>query len=918
MFGNLRASTPLLFCLAAGLSAQTTASLQLTLLDEARRARPQQEARIESLEHAWSRSVRTDLNGRVTVFGLLPGRYRIQGRDVILKADERAVLTIVGSPASAVVQVEASPLRTERSSVAVQTTLTALDLVRLPGAPHRYVEQAALVPGLSPSGKPEPVVLGSMLDANAFLVDGMMTNLSSTGRFGMNLSSEILESQTVTTGGHKAEIGFASGGVFSMVTKSGTNTFQGALFGSRINRSLNSRPEAGKANFPEERPTDGSEWGFSLGGPLIQDRLFFFAAFNRQMLSLDWENVTPLGGAPRTRSQVEDRVYRFTKLTWLPTPDQRLELSWFGDPVTQHRFDTAGDSALKDEQMAMRTRGGNSFLLKHNVTLGAALALENTLGLHRTDFHWSPMSPEAGPFRSQLDAPGKETFGAYSEERLEKIRNLNLRSELSISAGEHQIKTGFQGLQARFTSAFRRPSLGLGFVDRASGGKGPAAGDITAIRTGLTAYWGSSFNYAAGDSLVTPSPVSGQLVGGRTSFLYQRTLSDTAEYGSPLIQRTLGLFAQDDWQAAKGLTFNLGLRVDRVSLDGETGQQLYSQTLISPRFGLSWDPRDDGRNRLFAYYGQIYSPITAGNLTSAGATTGGPAQQTQVWIPSLQDWRTYKRSGTQGVRNIALGDLNAPRTDLVQAGFERLQRIPGLGEWILEAVFTRKTMKDLVDTYDPAWGYLPELNAAANASAGKKIIANLPGLERTFNGYDLTLHRRFEGGHRFQMSWSHGDLRGNSEVGAVASATGKNTTFAQIPSLREDYRLPQYSGPLNESVKHALKAFGSAQLTSHLELSGFYTRRNGLRYSPLLVVSGSNVLAPGSNRGECELPWVSSLDLSLAGTWIFGRLSYRASLDVFNALNSQPMTAISNVGGAFTPGNVQQPRGYQGSLRISF
>lgn len=918
MHHRILKSAALLWALAAGLHAQTTGSLHLQLLDEARRPRVREEIRIESLEHAWSRTVRTDARGCATIFGLIPGRYRVQGQDLLLKADERAALTILGAPASAIVQVEASPLRTERSSVAVQTTLTASDMVRLPNAPHRYVEQTALVPGLAPSGKPEPVVLGSMLDANAFLVDGMTTNLSSTGRFGLNLSNEILESQTITTGGHKAEIGFASGGVFSMVTKSGTNTFQGALFGSRIDRNQNSRPEAGKANLPEERPTDAREWGFSLGGPLVKDRLFFFTALNRQMLDLDWENVTPPGMASRTRSQVEDRIYRFAKLTWLPDDLQRWELAWFGDPVTQYRFETAGDSALKDEQMAARTRGGNSLLLKHALVLGSSMAVESTLGLHRTDFHWRPMSPEAGPSRTQLDAPGKESFGAYGLDRLERIRNLTFRSELSLSRGRHQIKTGFQGLHARFTQAYRRPSFGMSFLDRAAGGKGPTSGDISAVQNGLLSLWGSTFNYAATDSLVTASPVSGQLVGGRQSFLYQRTLSDTAAYGSPLLQQTLGLFIQDDWEAARGLTLNLGLRLDRVSLAGESGKDLYRQTLLSPRIGFSWDPLDTGRNRLFAYFGQIYSPLSAGNLTGAGATTGGPAQEVQVWIPGLQEWRAYLRSGVQGAKNLAIGELKAPRTDLLQVGYERLQVIPGLGEWVFEGVLSRKFMKDLVDTYDPAWGYLPELHAAANASAGKKIIANLPGLQRDFTGIDLTLHRRFVSGHRLQVSWSYGDLRGNSEVGSVASATGKNTTFAQIPSLREDYRLPQYTGPLNESVKHALKAFGSTRLSSHFELSGLYMRRSGLRYSPLVLLSGSNILAPRATRGESELPWVSSLDLGLAGTWNHSGLTYRVSLDVFNALDSQPMTAINNVGGAFSPGNVQQPRVYQGSLRISF
>lgn len=913
---SARAWTALL--IAGGLQAQSTASLVIQALDAQGKPVSGHSVHLLSLERGEQRALRTDAKGFASAAGLIPGRYRVQDQQLLLRADERAHLTLRVGSAQATVAIEASPLLGERSSVTAQTTFHAEELRRLPFSPQRYVEHSYLAPGVTPSGKPEPVVLGSMLDANAFLLDGMPTNLSSNGRFGLNLSTEILESQTLTTGGHKAEIGFASGGAFSMVTKSGTNTFQGALFGSRVWRGFNSRPDAGKTNFPDERPTDATAWGFSISGPLVKDRLFFFGAFNRQLLSLDFENVQPVGTAPHRRSQEEDRSYRFLKLTWLMSDQHRLEVSWIGDPVTQNHFDSAFDSSIKDFQMPNRTRGGSSFQLHHVGMLSDSLTWENSLGLHRTDFQWTPADPVAGPNRAQLDAPGGESFGMYAEDRLDRIRNLSLRSELTWFMGEHRIKGGFQGLQSDYTQVYKRPSGGLGYLDRAAGGAGPAAGDITAIRAGLLASYGSDFGYATADSLATTSPVSGQLLGGRASFLYQRSLADLGDYGSPLRQRILGIFAQDDWHFTPRWTANLGLRADRATLAAEDGRSVFQQTLLSPRFGLSWDPKGNGQNRVFGYWGRIFSPPAPGNLSAAGAVTGGPALTRQVWVPSLGAWRTWQATGTQGVKNIAVADLKAPRTDLAQVGLERLQVLPWIGQWTLQGVYTVKAVRDLIDTYSPTWGYLPELDAQANASAGKKVIANLPGLKRHFKGLDLTASRSFEGGHRLQFSYSQGDLRGNSEVGSVASATGKNTGFAQIPSLREDYRLPQYQGPLNESVKHAWKAFGSAALPAQLELSGSFIYRSGLRYSALVKSSGDLVLAPGATRGASELPWVSSLDLALAHTLRRGSVTWRTAVECYNIANQQPMTMVNNVGSAFTPGNTQQPRVWQMSVRASF
>lgn len=915
-----RTKLPLLaLCLAAtGLLAQTTASLRVEVLDATGRPRPEALLTLESLDRGDRRELRADRQGIASAAGLLPGAYRLQGQVLNLRADERIQLRLRLEPAQATVAVEASSLRAESSSVSTQTAFGAEELVRLPFAPHRYVEHAFLAPGVTPSGKPEPVVLGSMLDANAYLVDGMATGLSSTGRFGMNLSTEILESQTLTTGGHKAEVGFASGGVYSLVTKSGSNTFRGSLFTSRILRSLNAKPDGGKATTPEERPTDANEFGFSLGGPLVKDRLFFFGAFNRQLQSLDFENVQTLGTAPHRRSQEEDRSYRFMKLTWLANVDHRFEFSYFGDPVTQTNFDTAGDSSVKDFQQPNRTRGGDSYLLKHVGALGPALTWESTLGLHRTSFHWSPATPGAGPFRGQLDAPGGENFGSYAEDRLDRIKNLTLRSELSAFIGAHQLKGGFQGLWSAYTKVFQRASFGLAYQDRAAGGAGPAAGDLAAIQAGLLANSGSTFGYGPGDSLVTPSPVTGQLVGGRASYLYQRTLADGASYGNPLKQTVLGLFLQDDWGFSATWTANLGLRMDRAGLDAEDGRNLYRQTLLSPRLGLSWDPMADGRTRLFAYAGRIFSPPTAGNLTAAGATTGGPATVKQVWVPTVSDWRTWQVNGVQGVVNVSVGELKAPRTDLVQVGAERQQELPLLGSWTLEATLTLKAVRDLIDTYSASYGYLPELDALANRSSTRKVVANLPGLKRDFRGLDLVASRVFDGGHRLQLSYSQGDLNGNSEVGNVNTATGKNTGFASIPTLRQDYRLDPYQGSLNEEVKHAWKAFGSAALPWNLESSFAFAWRTGLRYSSLIKVFGDAVLAPSTVRGDQELPHSASLDLGLAWRTRWQKVDLRAAMDVLNTTNRQSMTWVNNVGGAFTPGNFQQPRVWQFSLRAEF
>jgi hypothetical protein len=882
---------------------------------------------LRSADRALQRILYTDNRGEASVAGLLPGLYYLEGKAVHLKVDELAIVRLHLRSAQATVVIEASPILTETRSVSVQTSFVSQDLERLPLPTHRYVEYSYLVPGISPSGKPEPVVLGSMLDSNAFVIDGMPTNLSSTGRFGLNISSEIIESQTLTTGGHKAEIAFAAGGVFNMVTKSGTNEFKGSLAGYSIWRGLNTRPFKDLINTPEERATDAREWAVTLGGPIVKDKLFFFGGLNRQLSSLDYENIRPVGGKPRTRSQDEDRYYRFLKLTWFASDDHRLECEYFGDPVTQTAFNTAGDSSLKDEQMSNRDRGGDSYLLHHVGVLTQSLTWENTLGIHNTSFYTYPTTPDAGPYRSELDAPGNESFGRYADERLERIGNFSFRSELTLITGQHRIKAGFQGLQSDYTLAFARPSGGISYLDRADGGNGPDTATLALIRSGLTQYNnGSDYGYNALYSLLTVTPVSGQLAGGRESYLYQRTLASMEAYGNPLKSRIMGMFVQDDLQLGPDWILSVGIRCDQAKLNAEDGQTVFSQNLLSPRIGISWDPVAKGEFRLFAYAGRIYSPPTPGTITAAGSVTGGPAAERQVWIPDFQypsdaskgEWKTWQSTGVQGVNNVAMDDLSAPETNLYQLGAERMQNIPYLGVWIFEAVATVKHVSNLIDTYESIFGYLPELDTLAASSAAKKVIANLPGLKRNFLGFDFTVHRRFENGHRLQFSYSYGDLTGNSEVGNVQSATGRNTAFAQIPSLRENYRLPQYNGQLNESLRHSFKAFGSASLPYSFEVSGVFSLRSGMRYSSLIRTGGYNILTQDAVRGDQALPSVASLDLALAYRRKINEVNVSLAAEVFNLTNSQPMTVVNNADATFAPGNHQQPRAFQFSCRVAF
>src|SRR5207244_5999897 len=122
-------------------------------------------------------------------------------------------------------------------------------------------------------------VAGSRRNPNLFTRDGTdsndaLNNTPGSARGNMTGVETIKEFQ-VLTNTMSAEYGRSSGGVFNVVTKSGTNELQGSLFEFRRSDALDS-----KSFFDAEKPAfRRNQFGGSLGGPVLKDRTFFFTSY---------------------------------------------------------------------------------------------------------------------------------------------------------------------------------------------------------------------------------------------------------------------------------------------------------------------------------------------------------------------------------------------------------------------------------------------------------------------------------------------------------------------------------------------------------------------------------------------------------------------------------------------------------------
>src|SRR3954454_24994851 len=201
-------------------------------------------------------------------------------------------LQLASTESNVVVTADAPVLEAARSQIA--GTVAQPEIRALPLNGRNFLDVALLVPGVSPtntgsnqlfaetSAVPgQGLSIGSQRNlSNTFIVDGLSANDDAAGLSGIFYGLDVInEFQVVTSGGH-AELGRALGGYVNMVTKSGTNTLHGDLYGYFRNQRLNASNPLSNSKLPSTQ----AQYGASLGGPVARDRTFYFANFEQRLL----------------------------------------------------------------------------------------------------------------------------------------------------------------------------------------------------------------------------------------------------------------------------------------------------------------------------------------------------------------------------------------------------------------------------------------------------------------------------------------------------------------------------------------------------------------------------------------------------------------------------------------------------------
>ncbi|MGZ8846183.1 MAG: TonB-dependent receptor, partial [Pyrinomonadaceae bacterium] len=244
----------------------------------------------------------------------------------------------------------------------------------------------------------DPSVAGSSGPENNYILDGVNTTDPAFGGSGANLPFEFVQEVEIKTGAYGAEYGKSTGGIFNVITKSGTNEFHGDLFGYGTTKGLVRETK----NFPF---TGAAANGFSevdlggdIGGPIVKDKLWFFGAFNPQRRKNFY--LTQTFHAP-AENQVTIPFYA-GKLTWALNNSNTVTASTFGDFTKIEGFlataalqNASGFGSDVTAFLGRQETGGHNYAFRLNSTIKPNFIGEFSGGLHFQRANTIPQSNAA-------------------------------------------------------------------------------------------------------------------------------------------------------------------------------------------------------------------------------------------------------------------------------------------------------------------------------------------------------------------------------------------------------------------------------------------------------------------------------------------------------------------------------------------
>ncbi len=913
----------LLLAVTANSQHLTTGSIAGRVLGE--QGRPLNGATVVVTSPQGSTTLATDAGGHFlapyvapgacTVRAEMPGYRAAERRDLDVRLGQRIELEITLAPGAftETVDVTAAAPTLDLGSAAVGLTVSTDDLARVPVG-RQLADTIYLAPGVSNSGgagRSNPSISGASGLENQYLVDGVnITNArygalgvytNQYGSLGNGVSYDFIDEVQVQTAGAGAETQQSTGGLVSVITKSGSNELHGSVFAYVSPASLEgSRPTLtllnGAVNTTGE---SSSELGFTLGGPLARDRVFYFIAASHRDQTTTL--LAPEGFPLRALGEVDrDRTgYSYAgKLTWLPRADHRLELSAFGDPTHGGTGPQTADAMLFGSPSAFSSLdyGGHNQGLQYQGVLRPEWLVEAALAHAASSFEERPLVDEwqvTDDTVTPVEISGGK--GRYESQNIGDSLQLHARSTHLL--GRHELSYGFGS--ERTTADAIATSTGPSFV----------------LVDGRTTTSGALVD-------ILPDPVFGRVYRVTRAELGGER-SSTARYASA--------FLQDRATLGTSLTLSVGLRWERQELAGSAASFTFGDDW-APRLGLVWDPSGTGRTKLSASWG-VYPARIPNAIAVTLLGGGGRVSRADYFDAGLTDPIPEGVDAGGSTRHLilrntspALIDPSARVTTSGEStvGFEWV----AASDLVLGVRYLHSDMTRVLEDVTTASLWLTYVgtdnveylvtNPRADYPPTVDGIGRFVDPVRRYDALELTADKRFSHHWSLLASYRWSRLVGNYEgfyrndaQQSLPALTGifdfppDDPTYAEfgVPQegFRGDIRYLAEVRPLPNDRPHQVKLYGTYRFDSGISLGAAFQGSSGRPLTPMAAspVYGRAGEIPEAPRGsgietedgflrrtpnEWTFDLHSDYELPLRG----GRLVFLA--DVFNLFDRTGVT----------------------------
>lgn len=381
------------------------------------------------------------------------------------------------------ITVSAGAIQLELQSPALGNVVSGRQMIELPLVGRNPYSLVTLAPGVVDRGNTGtgPLINGARSNSTSVLLDGAEQRNSTTNDLNYSPPLESVLEFKVVTNGLSAEFGRTGGGVITAATRSGTNGFHGSAYGYMRKDKFNANSWTNKRNSVPKGKEDIKQYGFTLGGPIRKDRLFFFVNVERSK-SLSPANLIRTvptllqraGDFSQTRTSSGALITIYDPLTTRPNPAGGFIRDPFPENVIPaDRIDPIAKAILEHYPLPTNGNATQNFVRersRRSTALPIVVRVDHAAGRHRLfgSFRRSNSEDDSQTVSVAFPDPGTNgEFGTRANDRLSAVLSDTVVFRSNLVA---EIRLGYTRNHFTTTPA----TLGLDFASLGIGSADPA------------------------------------------------------------------------------------------------------------------------------------------------------------------------------------------------------------------------------------------------------------------------------------------------------------------------------------------------------------------------------------------------------------------------------------------------------------